>query len=387
MSYKLLLADDSVTIQRVIELTFADEDIEVSAVSDGQQAVERIEADPPDIVLADVAMPKRDGYQVASYVKSRPKLAHIPIVLLTGAFEPVDQARAIAVGCDGVLAKPFEPQLVINRVKELLGPKPGGAPLRATVAVPSSQMIDPRTIAGPGLPQQGHPSAAAALGPAAADLSIDTMRPTAKSRELDISLDGYFDQLDAAFSKLGGSHQASTDVSGRTSLRASGCDFDWPAGMTPREFDSEGVAAAAPPATKLDNFDFSGVTGIDADPQDSHPGRGELTMPQPVTQPGAGRPSPSEKPAASASAGPASRVPIADKFAALLAAEQKERPAAPSGPPANRLVITDAIVDHIVTKVLEKLSDKVVRDTVAEMVSRIAERLVREEIERIKGGS
>jgi CheY-like chemotaxis protein len=117
---KLLLADDSVTIQRVIELTFADEDVQVVAVSDGEQAIAAVDQRTPDIVLADVGMPGRDGYEVAQHIKNTPRLAHIPVVLLTGAFEPIDQARAAAVGCDGVLAKPFEPQLVIGRVKELL---------------------------------------------------------------------------------------------------------------------------------------------------------------------------------------------------------------------------------------------------------------------------
>src|SRR6478672_3708436 len=117
----LLLADDSVTIQRVIELTFADEDVDVVAVSDGDAAIAVLDASPPpDIVLADIGMPGRNGYEVARYVKHTPRLAHIPVVLLTGAFEPVDQAKATEVGCDGVLAKPFEPQLVIGRVKELL---------------------------------------------------------------------------------------------------------------------------------------------------------------------------------------------------------------------------------------------------------------------------
>src|ERR1700738_4710835 len=90
----LLLADDSITIQRVIELTFADEDIQVVAVGDGDQAIERLETAPPDIVLADVGMPGRNGYEVARYIKQSPKLSHIPVVLLTGAFEPVDQAKA-----------------------------------------------------------------------------------------------------------------------------------------------------------------------------------------------------------------------------------------------------------------------------------------------------
>src|SRR3954469_11243541 len=124
MPHKLLLADDSVTIQRVIELTFADEDIQVHAVSDGDEAIERIDADPPDIVLVDVGMPGRSGYEVAQHIKETPRLQHIPVLLLTGAFEPVDEGKASAIGCDGVLAKPFEPQLVIARVKELLGRPP-----------------------------------------------------------------------------------------------------------------------------------------------------------------------------------------------------------------------------------------------------------------------
>ncbi len=131
MPHKLLLADDSVTIQRVIELTFADEDIQVIAVGDGQKAIERIEAERPDIVLADVGMPERDGYEVAAFVKNTAHLAHIPVLLLTGAFEPVDEQRARAVGCDGVLAKPFEPHMVITRVKELLASRRQWAGARA----------------------------------------------------------------------------------------------------------------------------------------------------------------------------------------------------------------------------------------------------------------
>ena len=127
MSHTLLLADDSITIQRVIELTFAEEDVKVLAVGDGKHAIDRIQAERPDIVLADVGMPEQDGYEVAAFVKGNPHLAHIPVLLLTGAFEPIDEQRARTVGCDGVLVKPFEPQMVINRVKDLLaGKKPAG---------------------------------------------------------------------------------------------------------------------------------------------------------------------------------------------------------------------------------------------------------------------
>ena len=78
MSHKLLLADDSVTIQRVIELTFADEDVKVTVVGDGRQAIERILADRPDIVLADIGMPERDGYEVAAFVKNDPRCPAFP---------------------------------------------------------------------------------------------------------------------------------------------------------------------------------------------------------------------------------------------------------------------------------------------------------------------
>jgi CheY-like chemotaxis protein len=120
VTHKLLLADDSVTIQRVVELTFSGEDVQVITVGDGEQAIARIPIERPDIVLADIGMPKRSGYDVSAFVKGRPDLAHIPVLLLAGAFEPVDDARAQQVKCDGVLVKPFEPQQVVSRVRELV---------------------------------------------------------------------------------------------------------------------------------------------------------------------------------------------------------------------------------------------------------------------------
>src|SRR5262245_35157683 len=143
----LLLADDSVTIQRVIELTFADEDVHVVSVGDGDQAIARLEERAPDIVLADIAMPGKNGYEVASYIKQSDRFAHIPVLLLTGAFEPVDQRRIAEVRCDGVLAKPFEPQFVIGRVKELLGMNraadANAVTTAPTVAIPRSEITVP----------------------------------------------------------------------------------------------------------------------------------------------------------------------------------------------------------------------------------------------------
>ena len=140
MPHTLLLADDSATIRRVIEMTFAGEDVRVATVGDGREAIERIAADPPDIVLADTNMPEKDGYAVSAFVKANRALSHIPVVLLTGAFDPVDGERAREVGCDAVLVKPFEPQVVINRVRELLGVPAGpetGTPESAGPTTPA----------------------------------------------------------------------------------------------------------------------------------------------------------------------------------------------------------------------------------------------------------
>ena len=138
MPPRILLADDSVTVQKVIELTFSDEGIEVTAVGDGRRAIEQIDAAPPDVVLADISMPERDGYEVAAHVKQTPALAHIPVILMTGAFEQLDEARARSVGCDGVLAKPFEPQMVITMVRELLAQRVNLDTMAALAASPDA---------------------------------------------------------------------------------------------------------------------------------------------------------------------------------------------------------------------------------------------------------
>ena len=177
MRRKLLLADDSVTIQRVIELTFADEDIDVVAVGDGDAAIARLNSDPPDIVLADTGMPGRDGYEVAAHVHKTPALAGIPVVLLTGALQPVDEVRAREAGCAGVLVKPFEPHMVISRVRELLDRRAG----RSAPAVSTQQAV-PDSTAGT---------------PADAILNAPPSEHAKAS-----SPDDYFARLDAAFATL-----------------------------------------------------------------------------------------------------------------------------------------------------------------------------------------
>jgi len=119
---KLLLADDSITIQKVVDLTFADEGVTVLTVNNGREAIEKLSEFAPDIVLADVFMPQLSGYEVCEHIKQNEQLKHIPVMLLVGSFEPFDQAEARRVGADDTLTKPFQSiRSLIDKVGALVG--------------------------------------------------------------------------------------------------------------------------------------------------------------------------------------------------------------------------------------------------------------------------
>ncbi|MBC7796839.1 MAG: response regulator, partial [Pyrinomonadaceae bacterium] len=118
---KLLLADDSITIQKVVNLTFADEGIEVVAFGNGSLAIEQLDEVKPDLVLADVHMPGLNGYEVCERVKQSPNFSKVPVMLLVGSFEPFDENEANRVGADDYLTKPFQSiKQLINKVTALL---------------------------------------------------------------------------------------------------------------------------------------------------------------------------------------------------------------------------------------------------------------------------
>jgi CheY-like chemotaxis protein len=129
---KLLLADDSPTVQKVISLTFEDEGMEVVSASDGTEALRVLEEQRPDILLADVWMPGPNGYELCERVKHDARLRHIPVVLLVSKFEPFNEAEARRVGADTVLTKPFQSiRDLVSKVGSLLG---GGGPKQEEAA-------------------------------------------------------------------------------------------------------------------------------------------------------------------------------------------------------------------------------------------------------------
>jgi len=321
----LLLADDSVTIQRVIELTFADEGIRVVSVGDGASAIARINQECPDIVLADVGMAGVDGYEVALHVKRTPASAHVPVLLLTGAFEPIDEERARETGCDGVLVKPFEPRQLITTVRGLLS---GVRPADLWPAdMPRLEPRAPRPVPVTDVATMPPPTPAPILEPVLAPVP--------------------------AFA------------------------VDLPAVSVPYEPESDPDLALA-----LARLEFVGVPGdseVEVTP--------EILRPEPLG-PMAGPaaaptvawdltvgPSSIGEPRPAATSGSGS---LATVFSALLAAERSNpqaRAAALSG-----AALSEAAVEEVVQRVVRRMTDELVRKIVLET----AERLIREEIDRIK---
>ncbi|MFA7059196.1 MAG: response regulator [Pedobacter sp.] len=119
MSIKILLADDSITIQKVISIIFGGDDYTLTVVDNGKTAIDKARELSPDVLLIDAIMPGMSGYEVCEVVRATPALATKPILILTGSFEPFDEAKAKSCGADDFLAKPFESQQIVNKVKEL----------------------------------------------------------------------------------------------------------------------------------------------------------------------------------------------------------------------------------------------------------------------------
>jgi len=118
MGKSILLADDSATIRKVVELTFSETDFHVRSVASGAEALEVLELHRPDVVLADVVMPEPTGYEICRRIKSSDR--PVPVLLLAGTFEAFDHDEARASGADGCLLKPFDSKTLVDRVASLL---------------------------------------------------------------------------------------------------------------------------------------------------------------------------------------------------------------------------------------------------------------------------
>ena len=142
---KILLADDSVTIQKVVELTFMDENFHVDSVGNGAEAIAWLGERTPDIVISDVHMPGAGGYEVCR--RSKEIHPSVPVLLLVGTFETFDADAALRCGADGHLKKPFDSQELLRRVRDLVASDrvatPSAAAAVAAEAKPAFELEEP----------------------------------------------------------------------------------------------------------------------------------------------------------------------------------------------------------------------------------------------------
>jgi CheY-like chemotaxis protein len=117
---KILLADDSITIQKVVEVILSKEGHELKIVGSGEEALSALESFKPNVILADIVMPGISGYQLTEEIRKNPETKGIPVILLAGAFEPIDQELADKSGANDSLIKPFESEDLVNKTNSLL---------------------------------------------------------------------------------------------------------------------------------------------------------------------------------------------------------------------------------------------------------------------------
>lgn len=373
----LLLADDSSTIHRIVELSFACEDVRVVCVSDGPQALAAFADERPDVALISISLPRLSGYEVATSASRLPGGRQTPILLLGGAFDIIDDGRAREVGAAGVLYKPFEPALVIRRVKELLG------------------------ITRPDRPEPA--PVAAEPPPAAADESAGAVRPEPQHVEPATAAvdavghgDDYFAQLDSAFRSL------DAQLAGEPAMPAS----SGAVASEPRDLRSGAEAAPS-----FAPFSESGARAPERGPAPENPVfevdegwfNASALEPESLLRPShTWSPrdetqafveetwAPPVRPEAPISPRP---VGAADAFAALLAEEQGETPPPPPAPPP--LDLSDEALNRLAERVARQLADKVAErllhglfeGSLRQTVNEVSERLVREEIARIRAAA
>lgn len=133
--------DDSATMREVIKIAFRRENIQVITCADAASALNQFEQHPPDVVITDVIMPDQDGYAVCSQIKQNPQFGKTPVILMSGVVNKSVADRAVAVQADELVRKPFQPQELISRVRNLLN---------ATKLAEPSHLEHP-TAAGPSL--------------------------------------------------------------------------------------------------------------------------------------------------------------------------------------------------------------------------------------------
>lgn len=320
---KLLLADDSVTIRKVVELTFAEEGIEVISAADGDAAMQKFVEQTPDIVLVDVEMPGQNGYQICEMIKADESTRNIPVLLLVGSFEPFDQTEAERVQADGFLTKPFHSiRELVGRVKELMDDA-------SDAAGPSPDTEDIEHL---------YSSSLAATVPLDEEETEEDLGEASFDDEMVETVQPATSYMDNGFNDT---------ISTAKTIQGTVKDFDWSPSEKVEDEVAEEVQVEAVAAVGTENVKFSMAedTAVDTEIHDSKADTEEIAS------------------------------PFVTSF---------EPPASTEIPGVTRDVDgepSEEMIALIAKRVVEKLSDRVIRDIAQEAVPRIAEKLIREALD------
>lgn len=420
MRKKLLLADDSITIQKVVELTFPSDEFEVVTAANGRIAVDKAMTFLPDIVLCDVIMPQMDGYQVCAALRASTQLKAVPILLLNGAFEPYDAEKAKSVGALGNVSKPFDPPALVARVKEILAERNTAAIDRAAyeaavqAAAPAveeapseahvveyddSETVPASTVE---VPMDVREMAARSLSldaPVFAAEEPEVLTTEAEPSDFSETLHGPLDEGAPAAEELPAAAAESMEpveeieaIEEMEPVAPTG-EFETPRDLSaPRPASSESALPgtlpprAAPPAPAAEEFggehEFS-AEELDAaaavKSEEIHEELPSAVEPlEAKTEPLPPEPEP-EPMELKAMAEPMA-VPQVEAPAAARPA-----PAAPAaGLPSAEVAVPMDMVQQIAQRVISQVSERVIREIAWDVIPGLAEKLVKAEIERIK---
>lgn len=393
MPGKVLLADDSLNIQRMVTQALKDAGIEVASFSNGEHAVRKLTHVNPDLILADVFMPVRTGFEVCAYVKSNEEFAHIPVLLLASNLEPFDEKEARRVGADGRLTKPFtDTAALVATVKQWLE------------KAEKAKLAPPPVVAQPAAaaPAQPEPQPE----PAFEDF---TTRPSAVTFEKHDAPRGFADMLEEAPPpppppKPTFSPETETIISGARFVRseppespveelppsalvpdsqpppapASEALPKWPAPPAPSELPEEAPPAEAIPRKsqyKVETPELASPWEMTGPP----PGAPEIPAPEwdsqwkGVTEAEA-MPPPPPPPE------PAELTPAAELASALAAAEQAAAEAVAAQQAGS--AVDPALIESVVGEVMKRLSPQVVEQITREIVRPLAEALLKQKLDQ-----
>ncbi len=416
MPKKILLADDSLTIQKVVELTFSDSDYDLVCVGNGLRALEKVREDRPDLILADVVMPEKNGYEVCEAIKGDPSTSRLPVILLTGTFEPFDRPRAERIGADAIVSKPFDSQQLLRQVEALLA-RAGVGTAAATMAmrIPEEISLGAGSVAGRG--QEAEPFD---TGFSPEDFTGSIRVPTGDPFEEEYG-QGDVDSAIEAFEKV----EAAPPAPEAPAPRAASSPFEeeieessWLAEEPERHGGAERghwVTAEMPAAPAL----FEGDDGADAARRaedaptaEIDTGRMDLRPTEPFGAPVSAvrieeisaaeaevlfdipPPAREETPVASAPTRPSASEPAGVAPSAAAPPELEALAQTSSIPELAQMLssvsrgadLSEADIDRLAARIVEKLSDRVIREIAWEVIPDMAEIVIKQRIKELEAG-